>query len=243
MTLPYSSLTPQHLDYVVANIPRDVRALMYSGKIILGGGFVRSILTGEKVSDIDLFGPTTLELSDAAYALAKSRNGRVHETKNAFTVLSDRTTVQFIIRWLFYTPEAAIASFDFTIAQAAIWHTDPISDSDNGWHSLIAPTYYSDLATKALVYTFPVRKEDAGGSLMRVRKFLRMGYQIRAASLAGVCARLFNSVNWSILRGENEAEREAETAKILQSLLQEVDPALIVDGKEVLTEEGDGIYE
>ena len=38
--------------------------------------------------------------------------------------------------------------------------------------------FYPDLAARRLVYTSPLRNEDAGGSILRVLKFYQRGYRI-----------------------------------------------------------------
>ena len=109
-----------------------------------------------------------------------------------------RSPVQFIHRWTFDNAHALIASFDFTIAQSAIWF-------ENGeWQSITTPSFYDDLQDKRLVYTFPDREEEPGGSLLRVLKFLRRGYDISPENLAKVIARLMNGVNLEKFEEENE---------------------------------------
>ncbi len=219
-------LTQNDLSLVLSRVPSDIRELMKSSHLVLGGGFIRSTIAGEKPNDIDLFGSNWVTMDSLAEQLASRRLGRVHETDNAFTVLSGgRLPVQFISRWLYPNPEKVVESFDFTVCQAVIFWEVSYS-----WRSWIASSFYSDLAARRLVYTSPIRNEDAGGSLMRVRKFLSRGYKIQAGDLAKVVARLVSKVRMEEVHGEEDL------ARIIASLLREVDPLTVLDGFEIAEE-------
>jgi hypothetical protein len=189
--------------------------------LILGGGFIRETIAGEKPNDIDLFGPSYEVLERASQRLEADREGsRKHITLNAFTLLSPpRMPVQFITRWKFDKLADVANSFDFTCCMAAIE-----CGANNEWRSVCHDDFYADVAGKRLVYTFPDREEAAGGSMMRVRKFLARGYNIQAESLAGVIARVAGGV-----KGFDDLSEEAR-AFALKGLLHEVDPLLVVDG-------------
>jgi hypothetical protein len=220
------TLTPDDLHLVVAHIPQDVRKLMTTFPLILGGGFIRSIIAGEEVQDIDLFGGNIDYLNSHADQLTRSResdNTRKHHTPNAITVVSlGRMTVQFITRWLFDDPVILMQSFDFSVCRAAIMYRE------GKWTSCIDPDFYSDLAARRLVYRYPQRDEDAGGSMLRVRKFLMRGYNIQPHSLAGVIARLTSSI---VARGG-----EVQYAEDIEKRLVEVDPVLLIDGVDLVDE-------
>lgn len=221
-------LTKQDLRLCVSRIPKDVREIMAKYNLIVGGGFIRSTIAGEKVNDIDLFGPDKQTLELAANQLRYQRNGRLHTTENAFTVLSaSRIPVQFISKWLYKTAAEVCADFDFTVCQAAIETSD-----DKTWTCVCSDSFYPDLAAKRLVYTFPQREEAAGGSLIRVRKFLKRGYNIQAYSLAGVIARLMQKVYASSLVDNSEQG----LTMVITGLLREVDPLVVVDGLDVVDE-------
>lgn len=242
-----SQLNNRDLARVIRNLPKDVRDMLKENPgMLVGGGFIRANFCGEKPSDIDCFGVSAEQLKAAALKLQIGRFcSKLHETKNAISIFAPpRFHVQFITRWLFVKPEDALASFDFTVAMALVWW-DPskadidISDeaqdlrkSNAGWVSAVHPDFYADLAAKRLVYTHPQRNEDAGGSLMRVRKFLERGYNIQAQSLAGTIARLVIGVDEARMEG---ARREGDTTemvwtKVLTGLLREADPLMIIDG-------------
>ena len=234
-------LTKSDVHFVMSRCPKDVRRLLIlnAGKVFLAGGFVRAVIAGEKVSDIDLFGGSTEHLLSVAKDLTLRRKGKYFETDNAITVLTGtRYPVQFITRWLYTKAEDLIKSFDFTIAQSVIWaeRVNPDEKVAKGklpkviFRSLIADTFYADLAARRLTYTMPVREEEAGGSMMRVLKFIKRGYNIQPSSLAGVIARLAIKLDF-------KRQPDVEWIQImLKGLLYEVDPMIVIDGVDFLDE-------
>ena len=221
-------LTASDLNFVVRRLPKDVRALMVDRGLFVGGGVIREIISGNSPNDIDMFGSDANLLGLAAELTATVRGGKVHKTDNALTVLAPpRIPVQFITRWLFSEPEKLAESFDFTVCQAVVW-ADP---STKQFRSVCADGFYPDLAARRLVYTFPMRDEEAGGSMMRVVKFLKRGYSIQTTSLAGVIARVASKVRWG-----QTADSEISAARVIAGLLQEVDPLLVIDGLEPVNE-------
>lgn len=224
-------LTNTDLHFIVSRIPKDVRELLHQNRLFLSGGFICSTIAGERVSDIDLFGPDADDLERHAIHLALKRKGRVHTTDNAHTILSPpRKPVQFISRWVFDEPHKLIKSFDFTICQAAVWF------EGEHWLSICSDGFYPDLAARRLTYTSPERNEDAGGSLLRVRKFLAAGYNIQAPSLGRVLARLVSRVDFARLSARGEISEEEWWGNIIIGLLREVDPLVVVDGVDMVDE-------
>lgn len=229
--MEFNELLSDDLNFVLGRCPKDVRALLQEdyavGHLYLAGGFIRATIAGERVNDIDLFGPTREKLREVAMQFALARHGRLHETDNAYTVLSPpRRPVQFIHRWTFGTPEALCESFDFTIAQAVVWWDGA------RWHSICSPRFYPDLAARRLYYTAPEREEAAGGSFLRMRKFVGAGYSIQAFSLGKLVARLASKVGRSGLASEGEEG----LARVFTGLLREVDPLTVVDGVDLVDE-------
>jgi hypothetical protein len=223
-----ATLTKGDLQLVVSRIPRDVRKMMQEQPVFVGGGFIRETIAGNPVQDIDLFGDTEERLkSSADYLASKREAAKVHTTGNAITVLSaPRIPVQFITRWLFGEAEDLMRSFDFTVCQAVVWY----DRKKSLWASVISDEFYSDLAARRLTYTFPVREEEAGGSMLRVRKFLQRGYNIQAYALAGVIARVALSAHLS-----PDTDEQSATFAISRKLF-EVDPLLLIDGFEPVDE-------
>lgn len=235
-------LSKYDLNWCVRRLPEQLIKLLKSkGKtVFVAGGFIRSCIANEPIADIDMFCPSKAE-SEACSKLMD--NTILHETENAFTCFGKKTVMQFIHRWTFDDPATCIESFDFTIARAAIWwDIDPSPNSLTGsgcWRSLCDDAFYQDLAAKRLVYTSPVRNEDAGGSMLRVLKFYQRGYRMPLESLGAVIARLVSGVQEAVQANSAESEpTEVRMARVLTGLLREVDPNVdpdhIIHGAEVL---------
>jgi hypothetical protein len=222
-----TELTKTDMHFVCARLPKDLVEVVKKHNLIVAGGFIRDTIAGNKMADIDIFGVSVPTLELASLELSQSRKGRLFKSDNAITVLSPpRLAVQFIKRWLFNSPVDCVNSFDFTVCQAAIWF------SDNEWHSAVSDGFYPDLAARRLVYTFPHRNEDAGGSMLRIRKFLRRGYNIQSASIAGVVTRLV----FGLKRPIEAIDDEHGVSRVLIALLREVDPLTVVDGVDMVDE-------
>lgn len=218
-----SHLSERDVSWVVRRLPKSVRELLESRTdVFLAGGFIRSCIAGEEVNDIDLFVPNKETAKIVVDTLAK--DSEVYTTDNAHTATVNDITVQVIHRWTFNSPRDCMMSFDFTIAQAAIWFS-------NGWMSACHKDYYADLAAKRLVYTSPSRIENVGGSMLRVIKFVRRGYIIPLDSLGAVIARLTSGVDYSKIRQYENSEdysEESRVAEVLTGLLVEVDPSIAI---------------
>lgn len=224
------TLTPNDVRYVVQRLPRDIRDLLSenAGRLFIGGGFIRATIAGEEPSDIDLFGNDAAFLKTVAELLRSRRapsntNVKMHTTNNAITLLTpDRLPVQFITRWTFQDAYRLVESFDFTVCQAAIWRSGNRINSE--WRSATGDAFYIDLAGRRLVYTNPIREEEAGGSMLRVLKYVKRGYSIQVTSLGQVIARLADKVRH---------DSSIDTGQVIAGMLREVDPLLVVDGFDV----------
>lgn len=216
-TLRLEELQQNDLVRSIARIPTPLTRLLKTNDLFLGGGFIRSIVTGEKISDYDVFGSSKNQLESMAALLVTEQKGTLHKSKNSLTVRFGLTPpVQFITRWMYDDPQTLLDGFDFTVCQAVLWFDKPTQR----WRSLTSPSFYPDLAAKRLVYTHPRRDEAPGGSFLRVRKFLQRGYNIQVLSLAGVLARIFLAVR-------NKTGVEPET--VIAGILREVDPLVVCD--------------
>lgn len=194
-------LNRQDVRHLVRRLPPELReALKNTPGMFVAGGFIRSVIAGEKVNDIDCFvgGLDRSRREATAINLLMDPPVGIVETENAIT-LKSKPAIQFIHRWTFSSPKKGIDSFDFTIAKAAIWY-------DGEWKSVCDDRFYEDLAAKRLVYCEPVRDEEAGGSLLRVLKFTRRGYRIGVDGLAKVIARLTAAVPGPLCAEDLEAQ-------------------------------------
>lgn len=215
-------LAPMDIKWAVRRLPNLIREKIEQsdGDLILAGGFIRSCIANEKVNDIDLIAKSPESAKKWSDIISNVVSKQVYKTDNAYSIKVDGMQVQFIHRWTFPDPASVIKSFDFTIAKAAMWY------QDNHWHGICDERYYVDLAAKRLVYTSPIRNEDAGGSMLRVLKFYQRGYRIPLDSLGAVMARLLVAVDKE--KVEQQENREEFISRVVTGLLVEVDPNSIM---------------
>lgn len=211
------TLNTYDLNWAIRRLPKNLKDLMLSedwqGRIFISGGYIRAIVAGETINDIDVFVNSKNDAELLAYKLCDDKK-QVVQTDNAFTI-KGKLPIQIIHRWVFDKPEDVSNSFDFTICCAVIWYTDK-------WNSFCDPNFYPDLAAKRLVYREPVRNEDAGGSMLRILKYYQRGYRIPLYSLAAVIARLVKGIDTS----KQSLKDEKGVTIIINALLKEVDPSV-----------------
>ena len=173
------------LNRVVRFLPSKIKSIMeqefWRGKIFIAGGFIRDLVAGDKINDIDLFVNNKAEAELLLSVLQGDK--KVISTENAFTIC-ERLPIQIIHRWTFQKPEEVLLSFDFSVCSAAIYY------SDNGWEGICHERFYKDVASKRLIYLVPDREEAPGGSMIRILKFYKRGYNIPLNNLSKVVARM-----------------------------------------------------
>jgi hypothetical protein len=208
----------------------------HAGLAFIAGGFVRACVSGEEISDIDIFASEKEQAEAWAGEIRIDKSAPLWRTPNAITVCGQghRYPVQFIHRWTFSNPFRALNSFDFTISKAAFW-ADPQLVMLNAvpWKSACDERFYADLAAKRLIYTSPIREEEPGGSLLRVLKFYQRGYRIPLNSLGAVVGRCIKGVDFEHLPQRKREPshkppytREQAIAVAVTQLLREVDPEI-----------------
>lgn len=213
-----SELLTEDLMWCVSRLhDRVSQALHDHQPCFCAGGFIRSCIAGEPIHDVDLFAPSKASAETLAKALADG--SPIIETGNAFTLDVAGRCVQVIHRWTFANAAECVAAFDFTIARAAIWW-NPVKMA---WESTCDERFYPDLAAKRLVYCQPQRNEDAGGSMLRVTKFITRGYRISPRDLGKVVARLMSGVELGKVSDGKKCD-ENRLSDVVAGLLLEVDP-------------------
>lgn len=232
------NLNDNDVQWCVSRLPSIVRGIMEDnpGRVVLAGGYIRSMIANETVNDIDLF-PCNKYLAKGIFEQIKSSGdyAYAHESGNAYTVrFPGKPAIQIIHRWVYDDVESLLQSFDFTVARAAIWF-DRNPDQSGSWFGVCDKNYYEDLAAKRLVYCYPRREEEPGGSMLRAMKFITRGYRMPLDSLSGVIARIALGVDMERLNDLGPIAKEEAYAKIILGLLREVDPnaPLTVHGEEV----------
>ncbi len=178
---------------VIDALPRDVMGVLVQNpeKVILAGGFIRSVVQGEEPNDIDLFITDQEAAERAEFYLRKTREVTL-QSRNAVTFgpFIDHAVwtppVQIVTRWQ-YTPLEHIERFDFTICQACIYYS---RISLLGYEGLQAEWFVEDSLNKKLVYTRPVREEEPLGSMHRAIKFVSRGYSLSGEQFARLAERM-----------------------------------------------------
>lgn len=216
--MPHPHLVSYDLQRLVNLLPKKLIEGMKNETlpvIYVGGGCIRSVVTGEPVNDIDIFVGSMAAADTVVTFLQEDFETIV--TDNATTIKAP-LPLQVIHRWTFESVEKVVDSFDFTICCAAVVY----NRARKNFESYVHPDFYADLAAKRLTYLSPIRNEDAGGSIIRVLKYYQKGYRIGLTSLAAVIARMIKGIE--VDRLENGLKDEREVALILNGLLKEVDP-------------------
>lgn len=244
-----SALTWHDLQFALLRLPRTLTTLLktapWQDDVFVGGGYLRSIVAGEPVNDIDLF-VTSPELAKRlANALVarvlfkkqwsecdkdqlKAVEKRIYKTDNALTLLPFTPKLQIIHRWTFAAGPSVADSFDFTNCAAVFWWGLVCPDGSRGeapaWHSYCDPRFYPDIAAKRLIYRNPVREEEPGGSMLRVLKYYQKGYRIPLDCLADVITRLCGKLDMTKIMGSGGRIDQMQFSKVICGLLREVDP-------------------
>lgn len=166
----------------VIRLPKEVLALMVTnpGTVFVAGGYIRSILSGEPVKDIDIFVSLAEQAKAIALRLAGNDMTRIHQSQNSYTIKGGSVLLQVITRWSGGSPEDCLKSFDFTNVKAAIWH------NGKDWESLCHDDFYEHLGARRVVYEKPNQNLNPGGSLMRMIGLAKRGYEIDKVSLCAV---------------------------------------------------------
>jgi hypothetical protein len=239
-----NKLTYHDLQFALLRCPKALLAIMRSDPVpkqfFVGGGFLRSVITGEPVNDIDVFVSKKDDALWLARALAIRKLHFSRKTSIVGTVSIrpllfdelDKDQVKQVERCIFATDNAyTVTSYKPAVQIIHRWLFDAgemvASSFDftccaaafwwdgEKWDSYCDDRFYCDLAAKRLIYRSPVRNEDAGGSMLRVLKYYQKGYRIPLDSLAKIIARLAKGVDFhnmivSTTEGDERHERIRE---------------------------------
>jgi hypothetical protein len=219
-----NTLTRHDLQFALMRCPKALLHTMKAtmpGKIFVGGGFLRSIVSGEPVNDVDVFVSSKEDALTLARMLVIRKLRFVTKKTEAggITVIRplqfrelNQDQVKQTERGIYTTDNAyTLTGFSPSIQIIHRWVFDAgdlVAASfdftccaaafwwdGETWKSYCDERFYCDVASKRLVYRAPKRNEDAGGSMLRVLKYYQRGYRIPLDSLAKVIARLVKGVD------------------------------------------------
>jgi hypothetical protein len=201
------------LDRVVGRLPQVLQKKLgeHPGQLFVCGGMIRSIITREKISDIDVIASSPELAKKVAEDLSTQED--TFTTENAYTLRNFRPVIQIIHRWTYDDPTKLLESFDFVIARAVVWW------DGSEWRSMCDPRYYQDLAARRLTYCRPIREEAPGGSMLRLLKFYSRGYTADLQSIAYLIERVSRPEGLPKI-----GYSESRQAVLIESRLVEVDP-------------------
>jgi hypothetical protein len=193
-----TQLRQDDLDICLKGLPATVFEVLKESKCCVAGGYIRDTVAQIEIpKDIDIFTDSELSarmiatrlLYGAAYCRVNGRNKRIVETGKALSVVGayKGPTPQVIFKWVFEDMSKVIDAFDFTCCQAAFWWDGA------KFVSRCAPTFYSDTESERLVYTSP-KGNDPVGSVLRLLKLYRRGFDIDQNNLALVLASLCGEI-------------------------------------------------
>lgn len=194
-----TQLRQDDLDLCLKGLPETVlEHTLKAHKCCVAGGYIRdTVFQIERPKDIDIFTDSEASarliasrLCDRAqYCRLNGMDKRVVETGRALSVVNayKGPAPQVIFKWVFEDMSKVIDAFDFTCCQAAFWW-----DGEK-FVSRCAPTFYSDNELERLVYTAP-KGNDAVGSVLRLLKLYRRGFDIDQNNLALVLASLCGEI-------------------------------------------------
>ncbi len=195
--------------WLLRKMPTPLRTIAETSavKLFVAGGFVRSVIAGEPINDVDVFTNSI----DTARSIASQLGGPIFETPNAITCRVTEPVIQIIYRWTFETLTECIESFDFTIARAGM-----AIQPGRGWISVCDEDFYPDLAARRLRYRAPDRREDEAGSMLRMLKFYGRGYRAPLFDIAAVTARA--------MKGCSATNNESSHRDFILKRLRVIDP-------------------
>lgn len=193
-----AELRDTDVKWLIRKMPPALRVIAEASavKLFVAGGFIRSVIAGEPINDVDVF----TDSIGTARAIAGQLGGEIIETPNAITCRATEPVTQIIHRWTFENLGECIESFDFTIARAGLAYFE------GRWLGTCDDDFYSDLAAKRLRYRAPDRREDEAGSMLRMLKFYGRGYRAPLYDIAAVTARAVKGIDAA--HGNEDSHRE-----------------------------------
>jgi hypothetical protein len=183
-------LAQKVIDLAVSELPEDLHALLvdYGPNAVVGGGYLRSIgsrLFADRPEapplDIDVFVPFCCD-RDVLDDLLRPRPGR--QVDGSHTPAADarhEPPVQIIHGLCFWHPMDLIRCFDFTVVQAVLWW------EGDRWHGYAAETWEDDLTHRVARYA--PKAPNPAGTLLRLERFIQLGFHVPPESLALIAAR------------------------------------------------------
>src|SRR5271166_3977841 len=193
----WEALEDDDLKRVVCALPEKVREMMrrHPREVVVAGGFIRALVAGETVHDVDIFFPQEKGVKSWADDVNITYEAK---EKHLYVEPSAKTgdpELQLIWRYPFSQPYEVPDSFDYTVAKAAVWFEEgEEKKKDSKFVGICHERFYRDLARKMLVYLCD-RDVERVESIPRLLKYTKYGYSIAPDSLAELVVKTCLSLN------------------------------------------------
>lgn len=185
-----SKLLPKDLDACVKALPDSIKRTLQShpGKLIVAGGFIRSIVRGEPINDIDIFGIDYPGMGSLAISLDTLNSYFYTPNAKSIKVIKDNgphpateMKVQFITKYEETSAVATLQNFDFTHSMAAFWF------ENDQWTSVCHNNFYNDVCNSLINFN----PEYVGDRVILMKRFLKFstkGWQYCIKDFAAILA-------------------------------------------------------
>lgn len=145
----------------IGNYPqiRFMKEFMIGHPGFIAGGCFKSVFSGDKPHDLDMFFRDRQEYQDAVryFDEHKDEYVRGYQNKNVESFIHEKSKIRIeCIKKIFGEPEQIISQFDFTIAKFAFYtEVEPPEDEDGDWSYndfvIYHPQFFEHLLMKRLV--------------------------------------------------------------------------------------------
>lgn len=196
----WQALDENDVKRVVYALPEEIREMMrrHPGQVVIAGGFIRALVAGENIHDIDVFVPSEKNAKDwvdEVYTASKYEKKDKHYYIGP-DAKSGAAEVQVVYRYPFKESYEVPDQFDYTIVKAAVWFDEGDKKRESNYVSVCHERFYRDIARKMLVYECD-RDVERIESIPRLLKYIGYGYSIDPDSLAELVVKTCLSMDLS----------------------------------------------
>jgi len=185
-----------------------VEVLKENGAMIVGGA-IRSVFTGDKINDYDIFFKSEEDLQTVYHYLSglKKEYKDMSMTSNAYSFFrkKNKTRIQLIRVFIFKDVNDIFGKFDFTVCMGAY----DVSHSE----FIFGERFFRDNSSKRLVIN--LETEYPLNTMLRIRKYLKKGYRITGMEMVKLGLAVNN------LKIENHADLQHHLMGIDTMILQD----------------------
>jgi hypothetical protein len=206
----WQNLEEDDIKRVIYMLPEEVREMMkrHPGKVIVAGGFIRALVAGEDIKDLDIFVPSESEAKkwcdevDIEYEMGDKY---LSTEPNEYFNYEIQTVWRYPFKEAYEIPE----QFDYTVVKCAIWFDPGDKNKSATFVGICHERFYRDLARKALVFCCE-RNAEKIMSIPRLLRYTQYGYSMDPKSMAEVILKTCLGLN--LTNGFEGAFQQLENA-------------------------------